>query len=171
MLSILVITLTELHLNAPDLERIVFQIMKYWYVYICFGAKKHIVILCYVFICYLQSNEPPETISVASFAQKFRPRHVQYVPSPPYAMKLMSPRLNSDPLISNASVSLPKKSHIGGTMNGYPLKLLEFMVKVNKILAAKKVKIKKLKEMNSEAEKRRSFGELLPPDFERKYAG
>lgn len=117
------------------------------------------------------SNEPPETISVASFAQKFRPRHVQYVPSPPYAMKLMSPRLNSDPLISNASVSLPKKPHIGGTMNGYPLKLLEFMVKVNKILAAKKVKIKKLKEMNSEAEKRRSFGEPLPPDFERRYAG
>ncbi|XP_015429096.1 PREDICTED: protein lin-9 homolog isoform X2 [Dufourea novaeangliae] len=117
------------------------------------------------------SNEPPETISVASFAQKFRPRHVQYVPSPPYAMKLMSPRLNSDPLISNASVSLPKKSHIGGTMNGYPLKLLEFMVKVNKILTAKKIKIKKLREMNSEAEKRRSFGEPLPPDFERRYAG
>ncbi|XP_029041613.1 protein lin-9 homolog isoform X3 [Osmia lignaria lignaria] len=117
------------------------------------------------------SNEPPETISVASFAQKFRPRHVQYVPSPPYAMKLMSPRLNSDPLISNASVSLPKKSHIGGTMNGYPLKLLEFMVKVNKILSIKKIKIKKLREMNSEAEKRRSFGESLPPDFERRYAG
>ncbi|KAG7198635.1 hypothetical protein KM043_005993 [Ampulex compressa] len=117
------------------------------------------------------SNEPPETISVASFAQKFRPRHVQYMPSSPYTMKQMSPRLNSDPLISNASVSLPKKSHIGGTMNGYPLKLLEFMVKVNKILSAKKTKIKKLKEMNGEAEKRRSFGESLPPDFERRYAG
>ncbi|XP_063986782.1 protein lin-9 homolog isoform X1 [Diachasmimorpha longicaudata] len=116
------------------------------------------------------SNEPPETISVASFAQKFRPRHVQYVPSPPYALKLRSPRLNSDPLISNASVSVPKKSHIGGTMNGYPLKLLEFMVKVNKILAAKKIKIKKLKELNTEAEKKRSFGECLSPDFERKYA-
>ncbi|XP_029165507.1 protein lin-9 homolog isoform X1 [Nylanderia fulva] len=115
------------------------------------------------------SNEPPETISVASFAQKFRPRPLQYVPSPPYAMKL-SPRLTNDPLISNASVSIPKK-HIGGTMNGYPLKLLEFMVKVNKILANKKIKIKKLKEMNGEAEKRRSFGEPLPPDFERRYAG
>lgn len=56
-------------------------------------------------------------------------------------------------------------------MNGYPVKLLEFMVKVNKILAAKKLKIKKLKEMNSEAEKRRSFGEPFPQDFERKYAG
>lgn len=85
-------------------------------------------------------------------------------------MKL-SPRLTNDPLISNASASLPKKSHIGGTMNGYPLKLLEFMVKVNKILSAKKIKIKKLKDMNGEAEKRRSFGEPLPPDFERRYAG
>ncbi|KAI4495050.1 PREDICTED: protein lin-9 homolog isoform X1 [Polistes canadensis] len=117
------------------------------------------------------SNEPPETISVASFAQKFRPRHVQYVPSPPYAMKLLSPRLNNDPLISNASVSAPKKSHIGGTINGYPVKLLEYMVKVNKILGAKKLKIKKLKDMNSEAEKRRSFGEPFPQDFERRYAG
>lgn len=85
-------------------------------------------------------------------------------------MKL-SPRLTNDPLISNASVSVPKKPHIGGTMNGYPLKLLELMVKVNKILANKKIKIKKLKEMNGEAEKRRSFGESLPPDFERRYAG
>lgn len=85
-------------------------------------------------------------------------------------MKL-SPRLTNDPLISNASVSIPKKPHIGGTMNGYPLKLLELMVKVNKILANKKMKIKKLKEMNGEAEKRRSFGESLPPDFERRYAG
>lgn len=116
------------------------------------------------------SNEAPETISVASFAQKFRPRHVQYIPSPPYALKLKSPRLNNDPLISNASSSVPKKSYIGGTMNGYPLKLLEFMVKVNKILAAKKIKINKLKDMNIEAEKSRSFGELLPADFEKKYA-
>lgn len=79
----------------------------------------------------------------------------------------MSARLN-DPLISNAS--LPKK-HIGGMINGFPMRLLELMVKVNKILTAKKIRIKKLKEMNSEAEKRRSFGESLPADFERKYAG
>lgn len=56
-------------------------------------------------------------------------------------------------------------------MNGYPLKLLELMVKVNKILTVKKIKIKKLKEMNGEVEKRRSFGEALSPDFERRYAG
>ncbi|KAK0080959.1 hypothetical protein PV325_013032 [Microctonus aethiopoides] len=116
------------------------------------------------------SNDAPETISVASFAQKFRPRHVQYVPSPPYALKLKSPRLTNDPLISNAAISVAKKSHIGGTMNGYPLKLLEYMVKVNKILAAKKVKINKLKDMNTEVEKSKSFGEYLPPDFERRYA-
>ena len=119
------------------------------------------------------SNEPPETISVSSFAQKFRPRQVQYVPSAPYALKLRAPRLNNDPLISNAAISLQsnKRAYIGGTMNGYPLKLLEFMIKVNKILAAKKITIKKLREMNSHAEKQRSICEYLGADFERRYAG
>ena len=84
-------------------------------------------------------------------------------------MKLSSPRLNNDPLISNATIA--KKTHGGSMVNGYPMKLLENMVKVTKILAIKKIKIKKLKDMNSEAEKRRSVGENLPPDFERKYAG
>lgn len=56
-------------------------------------------------------------------------------------------------------------------MNGYPLKLLEYMVKLHKILNAKKNRIKTLKELNSEAEKKRSFGESLPFDFEKKYAG
>ena len=108
-------------------------------------------------------------MSVASFAHKFRPRQVQYVPSPPYMMKLNSPRLNNDPLISNATI--PKKSHMGGTMNGYPVKLLESMVRVNKILADKKIKVQKLKEMNTDVEMRRSLGDPLPVDFERKYAG
>lgn len=94
---------------------------------------------------------------------------MQYVPSPAYAMKLASPRLNNDPLISNAT--LPKKINTGASVNGYPLKLLENMIKVDKILKNKKNKIKKLKEMNSEAEKRRSIGENLPSDFERRYAG
>ena len=108
-------------------------------------------------------------MTVASFARKFRPSHVQYVPSPPYMMKLNSPRMTSDPLISNASI--PKKSHMGGTMNGYPVKLLESMVRVNRILADKKVKVQKLKVMNTDCEMRRSLGEPLPADFERKYAG
>lgn len=93
---------------------------------------------------------------------------MQYVPSPAYAMKLASPSLNNDPLISNANIT---KKTAAGTVNGYPVKLLENMVKVDKILTVKKSKIKKLKEMNSEAEKRRSMQESLPPDFERKYAG
>ncbi|XP_020285563.1 protein lin-9 homolog isoform X3 [Pseudomyrmex gracilis] len=119
------------------------------------------------------SNEIPETISVASFAKKFRPQTLRYIASPPYTMKL-SPRsmkLSNDPLISNASMCIPKKPQIGGTLNGYPLKLLELMVKVNKILTSKKTKIKKLREMNGEAEKKRSFGESFSPDFERRYAG
>lgn len=122
---------------------------------------------------FLQGNEPPETITVASFARKFRPSHVQYVPSPPYMTKLnSSPRLSSsDPLISSSNASIPKKSHMGGTMNGYPVKLLESMVRLRKILSDKKIKVQKLKEMNTDCEMRRSLGEPLPAEFERKYAG
>ncbi|XP_008554655.1 protein lin-9 homolog isoform X2 [Microplitis demolitor] len=116
------------------------------------------------------SNEPPETISVASFAQKFRPRHVQYVPSPPYALKLRSPRMNNDPLISNAAISSAKKSQLGGVINGYPMRLLDNIVRVTKILNAKKQRIQKIRDMNTAAEKSKSFGDELPPDFERKYA-
>lgn len=119
----------------------------------------------------MQSNDPPETISVASFTNKFRPKHVQYVPSPPYALKLNSSRLTNDPLISNATINKKSQLISGGLLNEYPVKLLENMVKVNKILAAKKIRIKKLKDMNSEAEKRRSIGDPLLPDFGRKYAG
>ncbi|KAJ8679313.1 hypothetical protein QAD02_015100 [Eretmocerus hayati] len=115
------------------------------------------------------SSEPPETISVASFTHKFRPRQAQYAPAPSYALKLTSPGLSNDPLISNATMG--KRLPLGSLMNGYPVKLLEDMVKVNKILCIKKMRINKLREMNSEAEKRRSIGESLPPDFERKYAG
>ncbi|XP_044015637.1 protein lin-9 homolog isoform X2 [Aphidius gifuensis] len=115
------------------------------------------------------SNEPPDTVSVASFAHKFRPRQIQYVPSPPYTFKLRPPNI-SDPLISNNAIPFSKKTHVGGNMNGYPLKLLELMVKVNKILALKKIKIDNIKEMNAEAEKKKSFGEFLPLGFEQKYA-
>lgn len=115
------------------------------------------------------SNEPPDTVSVASFAHKFRPRQIQYVPSPPYTFKLRPPNV-SDPLISNNAIPFSKKTHAGGNINGYPLKLLELMVKVNKILVSKKIKIDNIKEMNAEAEKKKSFGEFLPLGFEQKYA-
>ncbi|XP_074101588.1 protein lin-9 homolog isoform X1 [Cotesia typhae] len=115
------------------------------------------------------SNDPPETISVSSFSQKFRPRHISYVPSPPYALKLRSPRVNNDPLISNAAIPSAKKS-LGGVINGYPMRLLDNIVKVTKILNVKKLRIQKIKEMNTVAEKSKSFGDELPQDFERKYA-
>lgn len=55
-------------------------------------------------------------------------------------------------------------------VNGYPVILLELMVKINKMLAVKKIKLKKLKEMNAETEKRRFITESFPPNFVRKYA-
>ncbi|XP_014232313.1 protein lin-9 homolog isoform X2 [Trichogramma pretiosum] len=116
------------------------------------------------------SNDPPETISRSSISHKFRPRSVQqFANSSAYAMKMGSPRLHNDPLISNATIT--KKMHAGEANNSYPVKLLENMVKVGKIIAIKKIKIKHLKDLNSEAERKKSVGENLPSDFERKYAG
>lgn len=59
---------------------------------------------------------------------------------------------------------------IEGKFGCYPVKLLEKMVIVTKILNTKENRIKQLKHMNSEAEKLNSYDEELPEDFERKYA-
>lgn len=56
------------------------------------------------------------------------------------------------------------------TIGSYPFPLLELIVKLTKVLQAKKAKINRLKEYNCEAEKRKSFGQKMPEDFERKYA-
>lgn len=120
------------------------------------------------------SNEPPETISLASFQNKFRPRNGLSQFSPAIKHPLFSTlKLRKDPLLSgsmlNRPIMLPTSSE--GKIGGYPAKLLEKMVLVTKILNVKKAKIKLLKNMNSEAEKMFSFDQDIPEEFERKYAG
>ncbi|XP_018565154.1 protein lin-9 homolog isoform X1 [Anoplophora glabripennis] len=119
------------------------------------------------------SNEPPETICISSFQNKFRPRNGLS----PYSPVIKSPILNNlklkkDPLLSgsmlNKPVFLPTSTE--GKIGGFPAKLLEKMVLVTKILQVKKAKIKLLKRMNSEAEKLNSFDQEIPEDFERRYA-
>ncbi|CAH2092150.1 unnamed protein product [Euphydryas editha] len=113
------------------------------------------------------SNEPPDTICLSSITQKFRPRYVMqeifnlYQPSAPNKNNSQG-----DPMIGCSD--LPK--HFDTNIGSYPFQLLELIVKLNKILQAKKSKINKLKEYNCEAEKRKSFGQRMPEDFERKYA-
>ncbi|KAJ8956175.1 hypothetical protein NQ318_020726 [Aromia moschata] len=119
------------------------------------------------------SNEPPETISISSFQNKFRPRNGLS----PYSPAIKSPILNNlklkkDPLLSgsmlNKPVFLPTTTE--GKIGGFPAKLLEKMVLVTKILNVKRAKIKFLRCMNSEAEKLNSFDQEIPEEFERRYA-
>ncbi|KAK9695071.1 dirp [Popillia japonica] len=117
------------------------------------------------------SNEPPETMTISNFQNKFRPRNglspYSVVKSPPYSSKL-----KKDPLLSVSMLDRPVFMS-AGRIGGFPVRLLEKMVLVTKILSKKREKINLLKQMNSEAEKFNSFhsSELsLGEDFERRYA-
>lgn len=119
------------------------------------------------------SNEPPETITISSFQQKFRPRN-----STPFtAVALQSPanpnslKFRNDPLLSGTELPLKPSNNFEGTIGGFPVKLLKHMVLVNKILTIKRTKVNSLKEMNTEAERFQSFGTEMPEDFDRRYAG
>ncbi|XP_022901499.2 protein lin-9 homolog isoform X1 [Onthophagus taurus] len=116
------------------------------------------------------SNEPPETMTISNFQNKFRPRNglspYSAVRSPPYS----ATKLKKDPLLSMVNKPLFTSAE---RIGGFPTKLLEKIVLVTKILTKKKEKITVLKRMNSEAEKIRSFNKSinsLSDDFERKYA-
>jgi hypothetical protein len=76
-----------------------------------------------------QSNEPPETITVSSFAQKFRPRNMApYMTPPRYAADPSSPKLNSDPLLAGSPVIKTKSIPSDGTVGGFPVKFLDLVV-------------------------------------------
>ncbi|XP_050299713.1 protein lin-9 homolog [Anthonomus grandis grandis] len=122
------------------------------------------------------SHEEPETISLASFQNKFRPRNnglfslMTPDKSPMTGCKTLPYR--KDPLLSGIMPNspVPFSALAQGRVGQFPLKYLEKVVLVMKILNAKKTRIKQLKAMNSEAEKLNSFEEELTEDFERKYA-
>ncbi|CAG9792093.1 unnamed protein product [Diatraea saccharalis] len=113
------------------------------------------------------SNDPPDTICLSSITQKFRPRQVVhdiYNICQPYSH--MNNNTKGDPLIGCADI----KKHLESANSNYPLAFMELIVRLTKILHAKRGKINRLKEYNSEAEKRKCFGQKFPEDFERKYA-
>ena len=76
-----------------------------------------------------QSNEPPETITVSSFAQKFRPRNMApYMTPPRYSSDPSSPKMNSDPLLAGSPVMKTKSIPSDGTVGGFPVKFLDMVV-------------------------------------------
>jgi len=81
------------------------------------------------FSSIFQSNEPPETITVSSFAQKFRPRNMApYMTPPRYSSDPSSPKLNSDPLLAGSPVMKTKSIPSDGTVGGFPVKFLDMVV-------------------------------------------
>lgn len=120
------------------------------------------------------SNEEPETISIASFQNKFRPKLNGCSPLTPDIKSPLYTALpySNDPLLSGSMISRPilYPSISEGKIGCFPIKLLEKMVLVTKILNAKRARVKTLKCMNAEAEKLKSFHEDLPEEFERRYA-
>lgn len=113
------------------------------------------------------SNEPPETMTISSFQNKHRGRngvssYISGMRSPPSTLKF-----KRDPLLSG---SILKPAFTAQRVGGFPVKLLEKIILVTKILESKKEKIEQLRSMNSEAEKCNLFEIPYPEDFEKRYA-
>lgn len=121
-------------------------------------------------------NDFIETIPVSNIAQNFRPKinGLCYVPSPMAAAAKLN---RSDPLIGASAAAsgdqpiktkgfvFPKES-----IGGFQLRLLELVVRSRKTLAAKQMKLSRLKSMNQEAETYKSYNEPFPDDYQQRYA-
>jgi seryl-tRNA synthetase len=59
---------------------------------------------------------------------------------------------------------------LDGQLGVYPVKFLEAIVKLDKCLKLKRERVNTLKDLNAAGERRKSFGEFINEDFQRKYA-
>ncbi|XP_034234942.1 protein lin-9 homolog [Thrips palmi] len=107
------------------------------------------------------STEAPETISLSSFASKFRPRPSLQTSTP------MSANISS--ILNSGLLGGDSSGHRSG-MSGLPGKLLDTLVRLQKILNIKKGKIKVLRNLNADAERKKSFGEPITELFQKQYA-
>ncbi|XP_056424470.1 protein lin-9 homolog isoform X2 [Hyla sarda] len=117
------------------------------------------------------SNEPHETMPIAAFGQKQRPSRMYMTPPrlhhPPH---VQSPILELDPLLAQSSWKTKSSSSDGDTIGGFPVEFLVQVTRLSKILMVKKEQIKKLKDMNTEAEKLKSYSAPIGIEFQRQYA-
>lgn len=123
-------------------------------------------------------TEPVETIPLSNITQNFRQKinGLCYVPSP----LASSAKFNrSDPLLGAAGgVVLDTMSQLKmknlilpkDTIGGFQLRLLELVVRARKTIAAKQMKLSRLKSMNTEAEQYKSYNEPFPEDYQQRYA-
>lgn len=115
------------------------------------------------------SNEPPETMTITNFQSK-RPNRNGLSPFSLKNSPITTLKNKRDPLLSDTMPNKPILQPLENRVGGFPIRLLQNMVIVTKILAAKRSKINQIKTMNTEAEKFNSFDTEAPEDFEKKYA-
>ncbi|XP_044025715.1 protein lin-9 homolog isoform X1 [Siniperca chuatsi] len=120
------------------------------------------------------SNEPNETMPISAFAQKHRAsRYMQNLMTPPrgpYPSATTPVLMDNDPLINQSPWRNKLPGAEGDTLGGFPVKFLVQVTRLSKILMIKKEHIKHLKEMNTEAEKLKSYSMPIDLDFQKRYA-
>ncbi|MGH0153765.1 UNVERIFIED_CONTAM: hypothetical protein FKN15_025195 [Acipenser sinensis] len=119
------------------------------------------------------SNEPHETMPISAFAQKQRPSRFQTFMTPPhmpYTPSAQSPITDNDPLLGQSPWKSKLSGSEGDTLGGFPVKFLVQVTRLSKILMSKKEHIKQLKEMNTEAEKLKSYSMPIGIEFQKRYA-
>nr|CAG4639045.1 EOG090X03EV [Daphnia magna] len=75
--------------------------------------------------------------------------------------------LVSDPVLGSSNSRLASQESAFGSL---PIHVLTPIVRLSKILNMKKEKIRRLRDMNTEVERRESVGETVARDFQRRYA-
>lgn len=121
-------------------------------------------------------NDHLETIPVSNLTQNFRQKinGLCYVPSPLASANKLN---RSDPLLGginsigfDAQMKLKNYVFPKESIGGFQLRLLELIVRARKTLAAKQMKLTRLKSMNTEAETYKSYNEPFPEDYQKRYA-
>ncbi|XP_032876519.1 protein lin-9 homolog isoform X1 [Amblyraja radiata] len=117
------------------------------------------------------SNETHETMPITAFAQKQRPsRYYLTPPRLPYTTSGQSPITDNDPLLGQSPWKSKLSATDGDTLGGFPIEFLIQVTRLSKILMIKKEHIKQLKEMNTDAEKLKSYSASIGIDFQKRYA-
>uniref|UniRef100_A0A8C5PMF2 Lin-9 DREAM MuvB core complex component n=1 Tax=Leptobrachium leishanense TaxID=445787 RepID=A0A8C5PMF2_9ANUR len=118
------------------------------------------------------SYEPHETMPIAAFGQKQRPsRSFMTPPRSNYPPSVLSPITGTDPFLGQS----PWKNKMSSadnndTIGGFPVEFLDQVTRLSKILMIKKEHIKQLRDMNTEAEKLKSYSAPINIEFQRRYA-
>merc|ERR1712029_1286447 len=119
-----------------------------------------------------------DTLSLSTFTvPKPRPARPAIEDSPKIGTSSALAMLNSfspqvqanDPLLSGRSPR-GKVLHVDGHVGGYPIKFLEQIVRLSKCLKKKRELIGCLRTLNGQVEKKKSHGDQINEDFQRRYA-